>query len=109
MRRRFVWNDALRKLVEVPISRPVFAPLIMKDLPDYVSPVSGKVISGRRARRDDLARTNSRPYEGREQEAKELARRNAYVEERLDRKAEAAAHDAWAHSPEYIRRALRGN
>lgn len=38
------------------------------DLPEYQSPVTGKMIRGRRARRDDLERNNCRPFEGVESE-----------------------------------------
>lgn len=36
------------------------SPYVRGDLPSYVSPVSGKVIEGRAARREDLARTGCR-------------------------------------------------
>ncbi len=42
-------------------------PMVVSDIPDYYSVVSGKMVSGRRARRDDLARTGCRevdPSEG---------------------------------------------
>lgn len=38
-------------------------PYVIGDIPDYVSPASGKVISGRVQRREDLARTGCVPYE----------------------------------------------
>ena len=107
-RTRYRWDPKLCKMVQIPIGPVSFGTLIMPDLPAYVSPVTGKLIDGRRQRREDLARTNSRPYEGREQETKERDRHNAYTEQWLDKRAEAAAHDTWAHSPERVRRALRG-
>lgn len=53
---------------------------------EYVSPASGKYISSERARRDDLARTDCRPYEGFEAESKEAARKRADREKKQDAK-----------------------
>lgn len=39
------------------------AALVVTDLPGYRSPVDGKWIEGRRARREDLARNNCVPYD----------------------------------------------
>ena len=66
------------------------APYGQVDIPAYVSPVSGKWINSRRERVEDLKRTNSRPWEGMEQEQKEAARRAKYEEEKQDKKLEAA-------------------
>lgn len=38
----------------------VFRPIIQRDMASYVSPVTGKPVDGRRARREDLKRSNSR-------------------------------------------------
>lgn len=93
MRRRWVWDRALGKLVEVDTTARTEqrAPMVIPDLPDYVSPVTGKLVSGRRQRRDDLRRSNSRPWEGKEAEVKEAARRIAYAEQRRDAKLEHTA------------------
>lgn len=52
---------------------------------EYISPVTDKLISGRRQQRYDLHSTGSRIYEGREQEQKEADRYQAYEDEKLDR------------------------
>lgn len=39
------------------------APLVIADLPGYQSPVDGRWVEGKRARREDLARNNCVPYE----------------------------------------------
>lgn len=109
MRRRYRWDPTLARLVEVEITRREFGALIMPDLPAYVSPVSGKLVDGRRARREDLARTHSRPYEGREQEAKEIARKQAYAEQRMEHRLDETVHRTLSEMPERIRRTLRGN
>lgn len=53
---------------------------------EYVSQASGKYITTEKERRDDLARTNCRPYEGFEAETKEAARKRAYDEKKSDEK-----------------------
>jgi putative FmdB family regulatory protein len=41
----------------------ITAPMVVTDLPGYRSPVDGRWIEGKRARREDLARNNCVPYE----------------------------------------------
>lgn len=79
---------------------------IWPDLPDYVSPVTGKLISGRKQRAEDLKRAGARPYEGREQEAKEAARQRAYEEARFTRKIEEGAAHVLSHMSTEARRIL---
>jgi hypothetical protein len=109
MRRRFIWDAKLKELVEVPIGRvpTVAAPYVHPDLPGYESPVTGLWVEGRRARREDLKRNHCRPYEGREQEAKEAAKAQAENERKLDSIAERMAHRAWAEAPERVRKVFR--
>lgn len=84
-----------------PMELVIGAPAVLGDLPGYVSPTTGRWIEGRKARRDDLARSNCRPWEGFEQERKEAQRRLKYLEEKEDRALTEAAHKAWAElSPE---------
>ena len=40
------------------MARPISMPMILSDIPEYTSPIDGKVISSRSQRRDDLARNN---------------------------------------------------
>jgi len=68
--------------------------LVMPDLPDYISPVTDQLVSGRRQRREDLARTQSRPYESGERED---ARRNRALADRdLDRNVTRTLQDLLA-------------
>lgn len=109
MRRRWVWDEKSKALVEVSTdyrAPPREAPMIMGDIPEYVSPASGLVVRGRRARREDLKRTRSRPWEGLEQEKREAERQRQYAEERSDRRLEEAAHRALAQLPPERRRIL---
>lgn len=109
MRHRYVWDKELKRLVEVGFARPKsVTPYIQPDLPAYTSPIDGRVVDGRRQRREDLLRSNSRPYEGREQEAKEAAKVQAERERQMDTLAEKMAHRAWAEAPERIRKVFRG-
>lgn len=52
---------------------------------EYLSPISGKLISGRRQQRYDHHSTGSRTYEGREQEEKEAQRYQQYENEKLEK------------------------
>lgn len=110
MRRKFVWDDKLRKMVEVSTDyrQARVAPDVWADTPDYVSPVSGLVVSGRKQRREDLRRTGSRPWEGMEQERKEAERRLRYADERSDRRLEDGLRRQYHQLPPERRRILEG-
>lgn len=45
------------------MQRRILAPMVQGDIPAYESPVDGRYISGRAARRDDLLRHNCVEYE----------------------------------------------
>jgi hypothetical protein len=110
VRRRWVWNPKLKKLVEINLNARTeqAAPAVVGDLPGYVSPVTGLWIEGRKARREDLKRSNSRPYEGFAAERKEAERRVAYDEQKRDRKLEAVVRRAYHELPPRQRRILEG-
>jgi hypothetical protein len=61
---------------------------IQPDIPEYTSPIDGRVIRGRRARKYDLERSNSREYEGLEAEQKEAARIRAHKEKQIEAKVD---------------------
>lgn len=108
LRRRY--NPVTREMEDVPLDAPVRRAEVANvwdDLPGYESPVTGLWVEGRRQRREDLKRTNSRPWEGREQEAKEAAKVRAENDRQVDRIAERLAHRAWAEAPERVRKAFR--
>ncbi len=75
-------------------------------MPSYQSPVTGKWIDTPAQRRDDLARSGSRPWEGRESEQNEAARRRHEGEREMDRVAEKIAVDSWQQLPEQHKKAL---
>jgi hypothetical protein len=80
------------------------APYIAPDLPGYESPIDGKWVEGRAARREDLKRNRCIPYDP---EMKKDAARNL---EEIEKKADAKLHDAVARTyysmPESKRRVL---
>lgn len=82
--------------------------LICADLPGYQSPVTGLWVEGRAQRREDLKRTASRPYEGREQELKEAARHDAYRDQKIDASLTRAASEAYYQLPPSKRAILKG-
>lgn len=97
MRRKFVWSPEANALVEVETSwsQAPRTHFVQPDLPGYQSPVTGLWVEGRKARREDLKRTGSRPWEGREQEQKEADRRRAYAEQASERRLDESARRAY--------------
>lgn len=108
MRRRYVYDSASKELVEIPARHSQALHFIQPDLPGYQSPVTGKWIEGRKARREDLLRTGSRPWEGLAAERQEAARALAHKERGLDQLAEKMAYRAWDQAPERVRKVFRG-
>lgn len=107
MKRRFVQRNG--ELVEVshdyvPDPR---SPMIFGDLPGYKSPVTGLWVDGRVARREDLKRTGSRPWEGLQQEKQEAARHEAYADQKLDASLTKSASEAFYQLPPSKREILR--
>jgi hypothetical protein len=111
MRRKYVWDPKQNKLVEVSTAwtQKTRSHFVMPDTPGYVSPVTGLWVEGRKARRDDLARSGSRPWEGIEQERKEANRHKAYAEQANDKFLDRAVRETYYQlSPEKRRRLERG-
>lgn len=84
----------------------ICAPAVRGDLPGYESPVTGKWIEGRAARRADLKASNSRPWEGFSVEKAEADKRKREADAKFDQKIEAAARQAYHALPPAKRRAL---
>jgi hypothetical protein len=81
-------------------------PLVIGDLPSYQSPIDGRWIDGRVARREDLARHGCRPWEGIAQERKESARHQGYESDRQDRRLQAVVEQSIGQISEHSRRTL---
>jgi hypothetical protein len=84
----------------------VAAPSVQGDIPGYESPTSGKWIEGRAARREDLKRSNARPYEGFAVEKREADKRRAEREAKSDAKLEKVIRETYHTLPPAKRRAL---
>lgn len=72
----------------------------------YVSETTGKYIDTERARRDDLKRSNCRPWEGMEQETKEAKRRQKYLDDAQDKKIDETIDKIAAQLPSEQKQAL---
>ncbi|WP_216661165.1 hypothetical protein [Ralstonia sp. 3N] len=77
------------------MQRIVEAPAVQTDLPGYQSPIDGRWIEGRRARMEDLKRSNCRPWEGMEAEKKEAERRANEVDHKFERVIEQGVADVY--------------
>ena len=116
-RKRYVWDPEAPGIlgkggmveVSTDYQQPAHVHYVIPDTPDYISPVTEKLVSGRRQRRDDLARTNSRPWEGLEQENKECERRKQYAEQKFDRNLDEKANRAYYQMEPSRRRHLGGD
>ena len=86
--------------------RILSAPMGIVDIPAYVSPVSGRWVNSRAQRKEDLKRADCRPWEGLEQEKKEAARRQAYIEEKQDKVLTAAIEQTFYQMPAEKRKVL---
>jgi hypothetical protein len=84
-------------------------PLIIGDLPSYQSPIDGKWIDGRVARREDLARSGCRPWEGMQQERQEASRQRGYEAQRQEQQLDRVVNQSWAQISEQSRRTLSEN
>ena len=84
----------------VKTSKVILSPVMAQiDFPAYESPASGKMITSRNERREDMKRTGSRPWEGKESELKEAARQKAYEDAKDDAKLDHTVRTAWAALP----------
>ena len=74
----------------------------------YVSPATGHVVTSQAARRDDFARSNCRPWEGKADEVKEAKRRKAYLDAKEDAKLTETVNRVYHQMPDSKRRVLEG-
>ena len=111
VRARYVFDEKTGKMVQVAanLRQPSRGTLIMGDLPDYVSPVTGLVVHGRAGRREDLKRTNSRPWEGRAMEEKYAAKARDEQARKMDHAVGETAREVYQQLPPRKRRLLEGS
>lgn len=86
--------------------RAVEAPTVQTDLPGYQSPIDGRWIEGRRARTEDLKRSNCRPWEGMESERKEAIKRAQAADADFGKKIEAGVAEVYNGMSAESQRAL---
>lgn len=97
MRKRYIQHPVTHELIPADeyIRPERSGHYIIPDIPDYTSPINGKLISGRKQRREDLVRNSCRPYEGRDQELKEANRSQSYLDQANDRKVHESVAKAF--------------
>ena len=66
--KRYVWRDGQfrDRVTGEPMAKPfpgISMPTVISDIPDYASPIDGRMITSRSARREDLKRNNCVEYE----------------------------------------------
>ena len=86
------------------------APIVAADLPGYASPVDGRWIEGKRARREDLARHNCVPYEPsmKDDQARRLKAANEAIDRKVDEHVESEIARMPARKREKLEAELRG-
>lgn len=105
-RRRYVQIDG--ELIEVPMHYvPEPQVVVRGDIPAYESPATGKIVDGRRQRREDLKASGCREWEGMKAERENADRQKAYAEQRLEEHAEMSVRRAWSSMSPSKRAALR--
>lgn len=57
------FEDADGNPMPKPFAGQICAPMVMKPMPEYPSPIDGRPITSRQARKDDLARNGCVEYE----------------------------------------------
>lgn len=77
--------------------RKISAPAVRVDLPTYVSPVTGKLVDGRRARRDDLARAGCVEYDP--DRESDITRAREASEQSLERAVEETVESELSRMP----------
>lgn len=88
------------------MQRIVEAPAVQVDIGGYTSPIDGRWIEGKAARREDLKRNNCRPWEGMESEKKEALKRAAAADKDYEKGVEAAVYNTFNNMSAEKQRAI---
>ena len=94
MKKTFIYRDG--KFIEKHADHRQLMHFIQPDYPDYQSPIDDRIVHGKKGRRYDLARSGSRPWEGMDQESKEVDRDNRIYEQQEDRRLDESVKYAIA-------------
>lgn len=91
-------------------TKQLSAPMVLADLPGYQSPVDGRWIEGRKARREDLARSNCVPYEPsmKADYLKRIEKGQAEIDKKVEAHVEAEIHRMPVRKREKLEQELRG-
>lgn len=87
----------------------ICAPMVVTDLPGYESPVDGRWVEGKRARREDLARNNCVEYDPsmKQEYMRKVERSEQALEKVLDQQIEAGIHAMPARKRELLEQELK--
>lgn len=88
------------------MQRVVEAPAVQVDIGGYTSPIDGRWIEGKAARREDLKRNNCRPWEGMEAEKKAAIQRSKEADKIYEKGVEAAVYNTFNNMSAEKQRAL---
>lgn len=88
------------------MQRIVEAPSVQVDIGGYTSPIDGRWIEGKAARREDLKRSNCRPWEGMEAEKKAAIERSKAADKDFEKGVEAAAYNTFNNMSAEKQRAI---
>lgn len=88
------------------MQRIVEAPTVQVDIGGYTSPIDGKWIEGKAARREDLKRNNCRPWEGMESEKKAAIERAKAADKDFEKGVEAAVYNTYNNMSAEKQRAI---
>lgn len=86
--------------------RVVEAPSVQVDIGGYTSPIDGRWIEGKAARREDLKRSNCRPWEGMAAEKKAAIERSKAADKDFEKGVEAAAYNTFNNMSAEKQRAI---
>lgn len=77
-----------------PMRQMITAPMVIADIPGYTSPIDGRWVEGRRARKEDLRRNGCREYDPTErtQLTARKQREETEFERKVSESVEAAIH-----------------
>jgi hypothetical protein len=111
-RRQTIFRHVSTRDAELPVchgaamQRVIEAPAVHADLPGYQSPIDGKWVEGRRARTEDLKRSNCRPWEGMETERKEAVKRAEEADRKFETQIERGIAETFNNMSAEKQRAL---
>lgn len=89
-----------------PMQRCVEAPAVQVDIGGYQSPIDGRWIEGKSARREDLKRSNCRPWEGMASERQAAIERSKAADKDFEKGVEAAAYNTFNNMSAEKQRAI---